>query len=292
MISEVMMLLSLLVSNSGTISTHDYALTSNEALSTSSFTEITGDKKAHKVLDCPDGYVMEQVTVFKHSYTANSDLYLYKVSSEFVPGIYARAQGSKQADGNGYNETYLGTGFMHVAVYQYQGQEYGGEISYKDMSPTSTKASTTITSTYSKSGTIGFETGTGVSVDDSGTITAKASSSGKAELTYTHSKSVSTTSDDPAIGATFDKNQSTTKTEAQWSYITSNPEGIGGTLSFWLTTYLLFEMSNNLSYFNRDVFQPYIHYSFTCKCFKKVLWFKNLENCTTYTSASGGNYFM
>lgn len=40
MISEMMMLLSLLVSNSGTISTHDYALISNESFTTSSFSKV------------------------------------------------------------------------------------------------------------------------------------------------------------------------------------------------------------------------------------------------------------
>ncbi len=291
MVSEMLMLLSLLVSNSGTISTHDYALISDGTSTSSSFTEIAGDSKPHTVLNCPDGFIEEQVAVFKHAYTQKSDLYLYKVIANFVPGHAARTDREKQPNGNDYNDTYLGTGFLHVAALQYKGQEYGGEITYKDMTPSSTKATTTITSTYSESVSTELDVGAEIGVDDSGTLYVKGSETEKVTVTYTHSESVSTKSDDPVLSATFKDNESTGKTEARWWYESKNPKELGNR-TFKLTAYLLFEMSNNVSYFNRDVFQSYIHYSFTCKKINKFLWIENLADSTTYTAASGGNYFM
>lgn len=51
----------------------------------SSFTRI-GGSSLHKVLDCEDGYIYDQIDIYKHPYTESSDLYLFKVSAQFTPG--------------------------------------------------------------------------------------------------------------------------------------------------------------------------------------------------------------
>ena len=68
----------------------------------SSFTHIGGSGPS-KVLECPDGYVYDQVDVFKHSYTESSDLYLYKVTAQFTPGAVANRNNTKRADGLSFN---------------------------------------------------------------------------------------------------------------------------------------------------------------------------------------------
>ena len=167
MISEMLTLLSLLVSNTGAISTHEVALAYDDDTSTVDFYRIGGGNPT-KVLDCPDGYIYQQIDVYKHSYTNLSDLYLYKVDAQFVPGHVARQNSVKRNNGQDYNDYYLSKGYMHIAAYQYKGTEYGGAIAYKAMSPSSSKSTTTITSAYGTSLSFGIESNSGIQVDEMG----------------------------------------------------------------------------------------------------------------------------
>ncbi len=293
MISEMLTLLSLLVSNTGAISTHSVALEYDETSSSSTvdFYRIGGTSSPVKVLDCPDGYIYQQIDVYKHAYTNLSDLYLYKVDAQFVPGHVARLNSTKRDNGQDYYDYYLKKGYMHVAAYQYKGTEYGGAITYKAMAPSSSRSTTTITSTYGSSFGFEFSNSREVQANDMGKLTINSSSSSKTSLILSHSKSTSTASDDPLLSDQYANNSTTNTMEAQWSFEVKNPKQAGAN-TYHLTAYLLFEMSQEVSYWNRDAFETYIHYSFTGHKYYKVLFWDNEADGSEYTAADGGNYFI
>lgn len=297
MIEEAIMLLSLLLPNSSNVTQHaivpadDY---DTYVPDSSTFTRI-GGSDIHSVLECEDGYVYDQIDIYKHPFTESSDLYLYKVTAAFTPGVVANANGTKMKDGKTFAYSYLYSGFMHVCVYKYQYLEYGGDITYKAIAPLSSTTTTTVTSTYGKNMTSSFSAQAGVSVDTMGVIKANLGVSSSTSIGISYSNSVSTTSEDPVLSTQYAKNQTNGKTEAQWSFSVINGRG-AGEKTYWMTTYLLFEMSNAVSYFNRDVFMSYIHFGFRGQYYyykqsrydTYLVW---TPKSTTYTGADGATNF-
>ena len=201
----------------------------------------------------------------------------------------ANRNNTKRTDGSSFNDAYLKNGFVHVAAYQYQEQEYGGEIVYKGMLPMSSDSKTTITSSFGVSLSFSTEKNEGIKMDGAGKLEASIGVSNATSLAFTYQESTSTVTDDPMLSAQYAYNTSTKKTEAQWDFSVLN-ERIGGGKTYTITSYLLFEMSNRVSYFNRDVFNAYIHYSFTGQT---PYWLirERWSEGKTCTGANGGSYF-
>ena len=298
MIEEAVLLLSLLIPNANNVTQHKIVPANDYGTSvadSSSFTRIGGSTLS-RVLECEDGYVYDQIDIYKHPFTESSDLYLYKVTAQFTPGVVANANGVKMSNGKSFNYSYLHSGFVHVSAYKYQYLEYGGDITYKAIAPISSGMTTSVTSTYGKTYTSSFGTETGVSIDTMGTIKANIGTSVSSSMAITYSNSVSTTTSDPVLSTQYAENSTTKKTEAQWSFSVVNGM-YAGAATYWMTTYLLFEMSNEVSYFNRDVFNSYIHFAFNGQTYyyttdgygeQHLMWRKS---STTYTGADGGTNF-
>lgn len=259
----------------------------------SSFTRI-GGSSLHKVLDCEDGYIYDQIDIYKHPYTESSDLYLFKVSAQFTPGIVALQNNTKRPDGSSYGGSYLKKGFIHIGCTKYQTTEYGGDISYKAISPISSTTTVTFTSSYGTSRTSSFSGSLGISADEMGTLKATAGVSASTSVTLSSQTSTSTTSEDPLLSVQYAYNTLNKTNEAQWSFSVRNPENAGAK-TYWITSYLLFEMSNWVSYWNRDVFNSYIHFSFTTQRYRYThdLYdtYKIWSERATQTSADGGTHF-
>ncbi len=218
------------------------------------FENIAKSNHAHKVLDCPDGYITEYCEISKAPYTSYEDVYLYKTMAHFVSGHTANIKGEKQENGEKYNDCYLSWGYIHVAAYQYKGLEYGGEVTYIDQFPES-----------SKSYTVTYENG---------------------EIyTFTDTKM--------AIGSLYAENQQNKHWEAAWSYRRNENKYDNDFIGdYTLTTYVRFKMTNSVSYFQRDAFQNYINYSFTCISLKQKFFTQVYEDGKTYTSQGGRDYFI
>ncbi len=298
MIEEAILLLSLLIPNANNVTQYEIVPIEDYQTSvadSSSFTRI-GGSALHRVLECEDGYVYDQIDIYKHPFTESSDLYLYKVTAQFTPGIVANNNGTKMSNGKSFNYSYLHSGFVHVSVYKYQYLEYGGDVSYKAIAPLSNEVTTSVSSTYGKTYTSSFGTEVGVSVDNMGTIRGNAGVSASSSMAITYSNSTSSTTSDPVLSAQYAENSTTKKTEAQWSFSVVNGM-FAGAKTYWVTTYLLFEMSNQVSYFNRDVFCSYIHFSFSGQTYyytvdsygeQQLKWRKSSKS---YTAADGGTNF-
>ena len=100
MINEALLLLSLLLPNASNVTTHNISYASTDygtyVADSSSFTRIGGSNMA-LALECKDGYVYDQIDIYKHPFTESSDLYLYKVTAQFTPGVVANANGTNFA---------------------------------------------------------------------------------------------------------------------------------------------------------------------------------------------------
>lgn len=220
----------------------------------SDFEKIAESSGMHTVISCPEGYVTEYCEVSKHSYTENSDLYLYKTTTHFYSGHYAKRKGFVRPNGEQYTDSYLYLGIVDVAPYQYKGLEYGGEINVREMYPTSTHCYTTV-----------------------------------------HPNGDMETTGDTKIGvgANFWYDTKTHIDEAQWLFEWNEGYNKGELIDdYELNTYVLFEMTNSVSYFNRDAFRSYIKYSFIGMYYVDHLFSKKLEKGSRYEAVSGRDYFV
>lgn len=296
MVTEFMSLLSVLLSctNKPVQNGVVYQNNANSVSDSSSFTYLGGSNLS-KVLECESGYVYDKIDIYKHPYTESSDLYLLKVVSQFTPGIVAFQNNTKMSDGKPFKQDYLAKGFVHISAYQYQRTEYGGDIAYKAVAPLSSLTTTTFSSSYGTTSTNSFSTNVGVSMDEMGNLKVSSSASSSTSLSLSYSSSVSSVSADPILSTQYAYNSNTKKREAQWSFMVGNPD-IAGAKTYWLTSYLLFEMSNTVSYWNRDVFDCYIHFGYTSQNYymdsdeyghNEKVW-KEKQTCS---SADGGTYF-
>ena len=296
MIHEMMAILALLVPDSNKILMNNVVKeTNSSSFDGASFLRI-GGSDFFKALECKDGYVNSKIDIYKHSFTEASDLYLYKVVSQFVPGVVANENNNKMSDGSAFSYARLKKGFVHISVFQYQETEYGGEIEYKAIAPISSTTTTTVSSSYGKTINSSFETKFGVSAENMATMKAQADSSFSSGVSLNLEHSFSSSDSDPFVSAQTYQNDQTIKQEAQWNFTVLNPE-ISGEKTYWLTSYLLFEMSNSVSYFNRDVFKSYVHYSFRGQYYyyhvvpvtgeQEKIWFEK----NAFSGAIGGTNF-
>jgi hypothetical protein len=226
-------------------------------------------------------------SLYKHSYTEKSDLYLLSVNAMFCPGHDERANSNKQPDGSNYYDSYLVGGFLHLAAYQWVNKEYGGEITYKAISPLSSTFQKTITSSFGQSVSDSFSNKEGVKVSDAGLLSLETGKESSNTLSFTESESVSISSSEPVISASVNRSYDTKQQEAQWRFEFSDHSPAAG-YTYWLKVNLLFEMSNNYSTRSRDAFHEYCHFSMTTR----RRGFLGRDKIETNSGATGCNYFV
>lgn len=205
----------------------------------------------YKVLDCDDGYAYYDLEIYKASYTSNSNLFLIHCETVFTPGYVARINNETQSNGNNYKEYMLKRGYVHLGLKRYnENNKLGGTIAPKLMWPSSSSVTTTFTSTYGVSSTIGGSFGRGIELGNGGSIAATANASNSSSLTFTYNQSLSSVVSDPVLSNQF---SSSDYMEAQWSFEVLNKD-VAGKLSYHLDTYYLFEMSKNTTNCGENAF--------------------------------------
>lgn len=249
------------------------------------FVEFSGENQVDKIQDA-NGVCQIWTSLYKHSFTEESDLYLLSVKAMFCPGHDERANENKQPNGSGYNDSYLVGGYIHLAAYQWINKEYGGEITYKAISPLSSTFGKTVTSSYGRDVSNSFSNENGVQVSDTGTLSVKTGEKREGTLTFKESESVSITSPEPVVSASVNTNYDTKQKEAQWRFEFSKESSASG-YTYWLKVNLLFEMSNHYSTRNRDTFHEYCHFSMTTR--RKG--FLGISKKETNSGATGYNFF-
>ena len=219
--------------------------------STSPFSLLGGYPEPYKVLECDDGYVYYNLEIYKACYTIYSNLYLLHIESVFTPGYVANMNGDVQNNGNGYKKYMLKRGYVHIGLSRYEDDNrYGGTIYPKSMWPSSSTTSTTFTSSFGSSSTIGKSLGAGIELGNGGILSVTGNASNSSSLTFTYDESLSSVVSDPILSNQY---SSSNNLEAQWSFEILNKD-IAGKISYHLDSYYLFEMSNDAYNCNVDAF--------------------------------------
>lgn len=204
--------------------------------STGSFYEIGHSSSIQKILECEDGYVLYYLTEYKADGNGNSNLYLVKVDSQFIPGYVARENGYKRSDGSNFTDHSLHSGYVHMNLEQYSekrsdGQitKLGGVISPIANWPTSSSFKTTYTSKSSTS----FEVSDNYEFGEGGEIKQTIGST----FTFSYDYKRSTLSSDPVVSA----QSGTNPLDNSWSFKVSDYAKTGR-ITFHISTFVLFEM--------------------------------------------------
>ncbi|MBO8427883.1 MAG: hypothetical protein IAC58_05000 [Firmicutes bacterium] len=211
---------------------------------------IDSNSEPLKLIDFPDAYVYVNYNVKKFRYTENSDLYLLNVSAEFTPGVVAKANGEHTSAGEDYKKYYLNTGYLHVAVSQFEDDgNKGGSITPKAYWPSSNSVTTTFTSTYGISLAFSSSLESGIELSPESLLTISVGSKNETSLTLHYEESTSSTTDDPKLSSQTSSNN---PMERQRSYSVQGYK-TAGAITYPINSYYLFEMSKT-DYYRRDVF--------------------------------------
>lgn len=96
--------------------------------------KLIADPAPTKTLESEDGYAFADLAVYKSPFTECSDLYLLQAAVSFTPGCVARANGSKQSNGDDFVNSYLNSGYFHLEVNDIdQGWRRSSNIAIKDL---------------------------------------------------------------------------------------------------------------------------------------------------------------
>lgn len=258
MLDTAILVISLLSINITPISNQYNTQLTRSTYSSSTFYQIGSSEKV-KAIDFKDGYVYYQIGIYKSEYTEKSNLYLFNVNMEFVPGHVANLNGDKSYD----KGRYLSKGNLRFYVERYinsENEKQGPSFVFKESWPTSSTFTSTFSSSYgfnlslSDLFTTGIEIGNGASL--------KVENQIGTTLGFSFDKTHSTVVESPILSTQTSPNN---PNEQQWSFsVPGSDHKYSGAVTYHLDTYYLFEM-DNYSYIGDNENAFIAHVDISCK---------------------------
>lgn len=224
--------------------------------------KLIADPAPIKTLESEDGYAFADLAVYKSPFTECSDLYLLQAAVSFTPGCVARANGSKQSNGDDFVNSYLNSGYFHLEVNDIdQGWRRSSQIAIKGSWPDSSNVQTTISSSFgvSLNTEFGQSLEGGITLGNGASLKLTSSSSIGTALTLSFEKSISSVASDPLLSHQINPQNTS---EQQWSYSVLNKK-VAGTITYTLDSYLLFEMDRSSWNCSNDAFHCEFDSSYT-----------------------------
>lgn len=224
--------------------------------------KLIADPAPIKTLESEDGYAFADLAVYKSPFTECSDLYLLQAAVSFTPGCVARANGSKQGNGDDFVNSYLNSGYFHLEVNDIdQGWRRSSKIAIKGSWPDSSNVQTTISSSFgvSLNTEFGQSLEGGITLGNGASLKLTSSSSIGTAVTLSFEKSISSVASDPLLSHQINPQNTS---EQQWSYSVLNKK-VAGKITYTLDSYLLFEMDRSSWNCSNDAFHCEFDSSYT-----------------------------
>ena len=212
--------------------------------SDSVWSRIAASSSIQMTIDNTDCYVYYYNSIYRTPFTESSNLYLIREQVCFVPGYIAN-----KADSYYHADCALLSGAVGITMKQYEDNEKGAkgpDFVVKDYWPKTAAFTTTVTSSYGSTVDYSLEAklegGAEISSGDGAGIKKGGSVSGGASVTFTASKSATTSAADPTISV--QRNPNDLSNGIYWVYTVQNADVVGKT-SYTMDCYLLVEMAEN-----------------------------------------------
>lgn len=188
----------------------------------------------NKVFDEKDGYCYMEAYIYSTKATSHSSFVLVETLTSFTPGYVAY-----QNDHFEYNnDSYLKGGYLHIDFARfYCNDAHGDLVTLKRSFPMTEAVSSTIETSYGASISLGSSIDNQISLSDNSSVSLKRGLSGGLSFSYT--KTTSTTSSDPHISYQFGKDSA----YQEWSFSVIN-QSIAGSSTFWFHALNLLEVKN------------------------------------------------
>ncbi len=204
------------------------------------WTPVGWSSEVIRCIDNYDGYTNYFYTQYRAPFTSVSDLYLFRVQTQFVPGDALNQQDPSYKD-----YVRLKYGSVKFELNQYKNDnlgQYGCSFVFKDYWPKTQSFETTLTSsyssTYSASFLANFSAEGGYDSGDGASIKGGLGVDGEYEFQITQSQSVTTSSSDPLVSAQLGPGNP--NNTVSWNFTVLNRE-VSGRTSFNLDSYYLVE---------------------------------------------------